>query len=284
MRQPALSGKAAMEKLFLIVEGESFSTRSARSSLAHLKWVRRHLAGLHPEQLPREGYRRILADSRPERVSAETVNGRIRILRKLIRAALDCNIITPDIVDWSAIKGLRPAPGRDRFLTVEEVEKIAKESGSPDSEALILLAAFTGLRIGELVYVARTPSCVRRTRMGGRYRYLFYVPAKQAKSRKARTVPVPQRVEHLLELLPTHRTTAWLRRRFLHAARRLGIEDVRFHDLRHTYASWMASTGKVQLTDLRDLLGHADLKVTSRYAHLFTSRLFEAASVLEDVR
>jgi len=45
------------------------------------------------------------------------------------------------------------------------------------------------------------------------------------------------------------------------------VEDFRFHDLRHPFASHMMMRG-ASLGDLRDILGHADVKMTMRYAHL----------------
>lgn len=55
--------------------------------------------------------------------------------------------------------------------------------------------------------------------------------------------------------------------RFIRACRDAGIEDFSFHDLRHTYASHLGMKG-ADLDDIRCLLGHADLRMTIRYAHL----------------
>lgn len=61
---------------------------------------------------------------------------------------------------------------------------------------------------------------------------------------------------------------------FAGACRRAGIEDFRFHDLRHTYASWWVQDGG-DLYRLSRILGHTTLQTTSRYAHLRTDDLHE---------
>jgi site-specific recombinase XerD len=63
-----------------------------------------------------------------------------------------------------------------------------------------------------------------------------------------------------------------------------GVDDPRqrvfFHTLRHTYASWMVMEG-VDLYTLKELLGHKDLTMTQRYAHLAPDTLRGAVNVLE---
>lgn len=61
---------------------------------------------------------------------------------------------------------------------------------------------------------------------------------------------------------------------------RAGIEDFCFHDLRHTFASWLVSEG-VELIKVRDLLGHGSIRMTERYAHLAPYRLHDAVGVLD---
>jgi integrase len=59
--------------------------------------------------------------------------------------------------------------------------------------------------------------------------------------------------------------------------------NVRFHGLRHVYASHLASSGKVDLFVLKKLLGHKDIKMTQRYSHIMNSALRKGTEVADEL-
>jgi len=74
-----------------------------------------------------------------------------------------------------------------------------------------------------------------------------------------------------------------VQRGFGSACDRAGIEDFRVHDLRHTCAAWLVTAG-VPLAEVRDLLGHASIVMTERYAHLAPERVRAAVTRLETAK
>jgi site-specific recombinase XerD len=73
-----------------------------------------------------------------------------------------------------------------------------------------------------------------------------------------------------------------VKKSFAKVCRKAGIVDFRFHDLRHTFASHLVMKG-VSLKAVQELLGHADLTMTMRYAHLSKAHLQEAVAVLNNL-
>jgi integrase len=71
-----------------------------------------------------------------------------------------------------------------------------------------------------------------------------------------------------------------VKRQFRSALRKAGIENFRFHDLRHTTASHLIMNG-VDLKTVSEILGHADTKMTERYSHLSPKHRTRAIRILD---
>jgi Phage integrase family len=73
-----------------------------------------------------------------------------------------------------------------------------------------------------------------------------------------------------------------IRTAFEAACREAKVTDFRFHDLRHTCASWLVMKGR-SLKEVQEILGHREFSMTLRYAHLSPDRLRDAVASLEHI-
>jgi integrase len=112
---------------------------------------------------------------------------------------------------------------------------------------------------------------------------------EQTKSGRRREIPMNRAVYDVLSPLPGPKAegvlfrkasgAAWgnIRTAFERALKEAKIADFRFHDLRHTYASWLMMRGR-SLKEVQEMLGHREFSMTLRYAHLSPDRLSERPS------
>lgn len=157
---------------------------------------------------------------------------------------------------------------RHRYLAPQDLERLARHA-DPLTADMIRFAALTGLRRGELLKLE-----LDHIRDG-----MILLDAT-TKSGRPRGIPLPaQALAIARKRLPWGVTYSALRDRFLKACEAAGVDDFRWHDIRHTYASWLVQAGQ-PLTAVRDLLGHSSLAVTNRYAHLAPAHLRAAVSHL----
>lgn len=175
------------------------------------------------------------------------------------------------------------SPGVVRFLSDEERDRLlaaAKASAEPWMYTLVLLALATGARRGELLGLRWADVDLQRGAV------TFHI----TKNRERRTVPVagaalrvlqewakvrridddrvfpppalPAGVDEQLRAKPLDIDPAW--RAVLRAAK---VETFRFHDLRHSAASYLAMSGATA-PEIAAVLGHKTLAMVKRYAHL----------------
>jgi integrase len=160
---------------------------------------------------------------------------------------------------------------RLRFLSKTEIEALLK-SCTPHLKPIVETALLTGMRRGELLSLKW-----EQIRNG-------FIYLTETKSGKARQIPINDRLAAVLKDIrrKNHLKSEYVfcdfqgrrfyevKRSFTSACRRAGIEDFRFHDLRHTFASRLVMRG-ASLKAVQELLGHADLKMTMRYATFLRS-------------
>ena len=195
------------------------------------------------------------------------------------------------VTDWewtgknpcNKVKLVEPR-GRDRHLNDDEIAALldaARNSQHPHLYPIVLIALSTGARRGEItglrwpevdlstgrVVLLKTKNNERRT--------LAIVPTVVAELRKLQKVRQIDDARVFPDLNNGKRTYPRLEDAWQGAMTKARIEDFRFHDLRHTFASRMAMDGKT-LQDIAAALGHKTLAMVQRYSHLTDSHVHTA--------
>jgi integrase len=164
--------------------------------------------------------------------------------------------------------------GRVRFLSDDERERLLKaceESDSPYLYTVVVLALSTGARKSEIMNLKWKDVDLNRNR----------ITLEETKNHERRILPLAghalqlvkdmasvRRIDtHLLFSSSAPDRPADVRYHWNTALRKAGIENFRFHDLRHTAASALAMNG-ASLAEIADVLGHKTLQMVKRYAHL----------------
>lgn len=249
-----------------------------KKDAAKLKWLHPYLGDRFLDEIDRDLVDSI-GDIRKAEASPSTANRYLALLRSILRAARD---------DWEWIDKvprvrLFPEPKkRIRWITRDEAARLLGEL----PQHLADMAAFslaTGLRQNNVSYLRWDQLDLTRS--------MAWIHADQSKSGRAIAIPLNQdalailqkrKGQHTLYVFtyngkPVARTTtkAWQT-----ALKRAGIEDFRWHDLRHTWASWHVQSG-TSLQELQELGGWASFDMVLRYAHLASDHLKSAASRIE---
>lgn len=228
-----------------------------------------------------------------------TVGAAVALLSGILEAARKDRIIAVNACKEDLDLPV-PREGREVYLTRREVDLIASAMVGRRAEfdrAILYMLAYSGLRWGELVGLGLPRVDLMRQRIRVAETVIqvssTYERKDYPKGRKQRTVPiadplVPVVAEHIRRyppyedelglllfrpaVLPYCRAPVlgrcWSQDVFRPAVERaLSRTDVRVHDLRHTFASWLV-LADVSLYKVQVLLGHESPRTTQRYAHL----------------
>ncbi len=256
--------------------------RDQRKQSAQLNWWRKHygsyvLADVTPA---------LLGEARDTLTTGRAPGTVVRYL-----AAIS-HVFTTAVREWGWIddnpvrKVRKPKEprGRARFLSDNERDSLLKaceDSGDPHLHLIVVLALSTGMRQGEIVGLRWSDIDIERGR----------IVLHETKNGETRVVPLVGRARDLMRehakvrrmdsdlVFPGRRKgrPAFVRTRWNRVCQAAGLKDFRFHDLRHSAASYMLMSG-ASLGEIAELLGHKTLQMVKRYSHLSEPH---SASVVE---
>jgi integrase len=258
---------------------ETETKRSHQDDVNLLRWLDPHLGGLMLDQITPDWLERVADARRALGVRPATINRMMSLIRAILRRA---ERLCAWIDRAPAVRMAPVDPGRIRWLTRAEAEQLIAEL----PEHLAEMARFTlstGLRRANVTGLTwEQVDLVRR---------VAWIHPDQAKAGRAIGVPLntdavlvlrrqlgrhPERVfAYQGQPIIQTSTAAWYK-----ALRRAGISDFRWHDLRHTWASWHVQAG-TPLHVLQELGGWHSHDLVLRYAHLAPEHLADHAARIE---
>ncbi len=243
-------------------------------------WLQQFFRGRYLIEITRDRISEVAEIKRKES-SGSTANRYLAMVRAILRrAALDW-----EWIDRPPRIRLYPEPKRRvRWLTPEQAQKLLSEL--PDHLAdMVRFSLATGLR-------QRNVSRLEWSQVDMERR-AAWIHADQAKARKAIAVPLNDLALEVLrrqagnhpQFVFTYRqrpigqvhTKAWT-----NALKRAGIVDFRWHDLRHTWASWLTQNG-VPLNALQEMGAWQSAEMVRRYAHLAPEQFIRHAQVVDQL-
>jgi len=230
-----------------------------------------------------------------ERTSATTANHYATLIKRMFNLAVKWGLLEKSPA--TGLDRFKEKPHRERYLTKEELPRFLKALDELEdglSKAAIQLLLFTGGRRGEI-------TSIRYDQLKLNEKRLFLPDTKNGRSRSIilndRAISVIKELKENKDksprtkesdyLFPTKQGTRRphiydLRTPFGKACDAAGISGLRVHDLRHSFAT-LALQGGASLYDVSKLLGHSDVSMTQRYAHMADDSLQKATDNMAGV-
>jgi len=221
------------------------------------------------------------ARKQSEGKSPATVNRYLSLVHVMFTKAAEWGFADEEISKRvHKIKLLKGEAKRTRFLLEPEADKLLAVCPA-HLKPIVAIAIHTGMRKSEILSLTWGQV---DTKNG-------YITLHETKNSEGRQVPINQTVRKTLKSIPRHIMNPHIffymgeelkdiKRSFATACDSAGIKDFTFHDLRHTFASWLVMRG-VDLRTVMELLGHKSLKMVLRYAHLAPDHKSKAVQILD---
>jgi integrase len=290
---------------YLLAEPGSAHRRGSRE---HRGLIMAALGDRPAGEITTRDVNRLLADVAADGASPRTVNKHRQLVCAIFSyGCREATFALPHNPARAADRRAEPERARLDYYSPEEVEALARAlatgrhrdpNGAAVSTAeasaradedrqdgeLVRVAAYTGLRRGELVALRWRDVDFERRKLVVRRAVSGDVDASSTKSRRTREVPLADQAEGALarvsqrgdftsadeyvfcNRLGRRLDGSALRRRVERARDAAGLRPLRFHDLRHTYGSLLVAGG-VDLASVKAAMGHSRITTTERYLH-----------------
>ena len=240
--------------------------RSYGRDVLFVKHLKRHfgnkrfMSSIYPENV--EDYK---SWRKTEGVANATVNREMACLKRMYNLAMQWGDAKQNPVQH--IKFLPEPPKKDRFVTQEQAIKLI-DAASNTFKPILITAFNTGMRLQEVLGLKW--DMIRIWDIGGEIELVY------TKNGKKRYVPLNKTMLELLKDIKQQNEFVFIgnrgeplksvRKPMETAIRRAGIEKATFHDLRHSWASWLSEQGVDPYT-IMEIGGWADMKTLMRYLH-----------------
>jgi integrase len=238
---------------------------------------------LRLSQISRHAVQSFHTSIKAEGLSGASADHHVKLLRRMLNLAVEWNLLRDSPL--TGYKLFDDPNMVEHYLDEEQLQRLVTVLKTDTNRQVCLLCLFalsTGCRLGEAM------SC--QWQFLDRENRVWRIPAANSKSRRLRSVPLSDaalevlgeigtegKFEYVFANLETgtrytHITHTWHRLRA-----KAELPWLRFHDLRHSFASLLVNAGR-SLYEVQQVLGHADSRVTQRYAHLSSKTLQGAAN------
>jgi integrase len=222
------------------------------------------------------------AKRRLDEAAPATINKELGLLKHAFNLAVkEWEWLNTNAISSVSLEPVNNA--RDRWLTWEE-ERALLEVCPGWLKEIVVFALNTGMRLGEIVNLKWKNVDLSRgvmTLVRSKNHLRASIPLNSAVYELLMMKPRLPRCEHIFcSKADTRLNERNLKRAFMIAREKADLQDMRFHDLRHTFATRLVQNG-VDLYRVQRLLGHKSHVMTQRYAHHCPESLRSAVKVLE---
>ncbi|MDR4509576.1 MAG: site-specific integrase [Candidatus Brocadiaceae bacterium] len=218
---------------------------------------------------------------------ASTVNRLQSTIAHMFTKAVEWDMVEEDTLKRIRKVKLLPENNRRlRFLTHEECQSLIA-SCNHHLKPIVITALNTGMRKEEIL-------SLKWDNVNLKCGFIL-LAQEQTKNGERKEVPINSTLRKTFQELPRRLNIPYVffdqatgkrfkdvKKSFHSALSKAGICDFRFHDLRHTFASHLVMAG-IDITTVKELLGHKDIKMTLRYAHLAPGHKVKAVDTLDNI-